>query len=181
MIGLVLVVIVSVHQLTAGRSGTAGIPAGQALARFVAPLATGSLQGDANVRPRCDPAHPNPRALNVCGRGKLVLALVSLRSGLCVREIDTLQALSAAYPGLAFAAVAVASAQRPVALIVRRHRWTIPVAYDRDGAVAELYGVAVCPIVELADGGRVVDRLIGERWLSAAQLRARLGRLEARP
>ena len=36
---------------------------------------------------------------------------------------------------------------------MRSHHWTIPVAYDRDGALGALYGVAICPLVELARRG----------------------------
>ena len=54
---------------------------------------------------------------------------------------------------------------------VRQHRWTIPVAYDRDGSVGELYGVEICPLVELAStGGVVLRRLIGAHWTQPAAL-----------
>jgi hypothetical protein len=54
---------------------------------------------------------------------------------------------------------------------VRSRRWTIPVAYDRDGSVGALYGVAVCPMAELSyRGGIVKARLIGDRWQTAAEL-----------
>ena len=54
---------------------------------------------------------------------------------------------------------------------MRAHRWTIPVAYDADGRVGGLYGVAACPMAELADrGGTVRDRLVGDRWQTAAAL-----------
>jgi hypothetical protein len=45
------------------------------------------------------------------------------------------------------------------------------VAYDRDGAVGDVYGVEVCPIVELAyRGGVVARRLIGDSWASTSKL-----------
>ena len=60
---------------------------------------------------------------------------------------------------------------------MRAHHWTIPVAYDADGAVGGLYGVAVCPMVELAyRGGIVADRLIGEHWIARAALAAQVRR-----
>jgi hypothetical protein len=65
--------------------------------------------------------------------------------------------------------------------LVRAHHWTIPVAYDKDGAVGSLYGVAICPMVELAyRGGVVEDRLIGNDWISESALAARVRRLLAR-
>ncbi len=64
-----------------------------------------------------------------------------------------------------FAAVAVGTSHRDAAKAVKANHWTIPVAYDADGAIREAYGIAICPIVELVDrGGRVEQRLIGERW-----------------
>jgi hypothetical protein len=45
------------------------------------------------------------------------------------------------------------------------------VAYDRDGSLGDLYGIEICPLVELAGrGGIVVRRLIGSHWSSPAAL-----------
>jgi hypothetical protein len=54
----------------------------------------------------------------------------------------------------------------------------MPVGYDRDGAVAALYGVGVCPTLAYAyPGGTLESAGIGE--LSAPQLSARVDRLLA--
>lgn len=175
--GLVLVLGFSVYTFVSHGVGTAGVPAGQRLHYFVAPLATSTLTGDANVHPLCDPAHPNPRALNVCGRKPLVLGLFVTGSSDCERQIDTLQKVSREFSPsrVQFAAVAVQAGHSETATLVRSHHWTIPVAYDSDGAVGSLYGVAICPMVELAGrGGVVADRLIGNRWISPAALVARV-------
>ena len=43
------------------------------------------------------------------------------------------------------------------------------------GGSGALYGVSVCPLVELAKkGGVVTQRLIGSHWLSPAALAARV-------
>ena len=64
---------------------------------------------------------------------------------------------------------------------VRKHGWTIPVAYDADGAVGGLYGVTACPLLELVDrGGTVAQRLIGEHWIGRRALAARVRALLAR-
>ena len=58
---------------------------------------------------------------------------------------------------------------------MRRHGWTIPVAYDADGSVGAVYGVTACPMLELSQrGGTVADRLIGEHWLNESALAARV-------
>lgn len=183
IIGLTLVVALSVYQFVAHRNGTIGVPAGQRLHVFAAPLAATDLNGDATLDPTCDPARHDPRALNVClltARAPLVLAFFVTGAGDCLRQVDAVQRLSARFPAAAvtFAAVAVAAGHRSVAALVRTHHWTIPVAYDRDGAVQSAYGVIACPMVELAyRGGVVRDRLIGDRWQTAAALGPRVAEL----
>jgi hypothetical protein len=161
-------------------SGTAGVPAGGRLHVFAAPLAASTLNGDANLNPPCTVAHHDPRALNVCllvKRGPLVLAFFVTDSSQCEREVDTMQTLAArpALRRVQFAAVAVGGSHIATAKAVRAHRWTIPVAFDADGAVGGAYGVTACPLLELAErGGTVAARLIGEHWLNAAALETRV-------
>lgn len=175
--GLVLLIAFSVYMFTTRGIQTAGVPAGKQLHHFVAPLATSTLNGDANVNPRCDPSHPNPRALNVCGRTPLVLGLFATGSTDCKRQIDTLQAVSRRFSArqVQFAAVAVQAGRAATAQLVRSHHWTIPVAYDADGAVGAMYNVSICPMVQMAyRGGIVADRLIGDHWLNDAALAGRV-------
>ena len=177
LIGLTLVVVISIAFLsTTHGSGTAGIPAGSHLHFFAAPLATSNLQGDANLNPPCTEAQHDPRALNICllaKREPLVLAFFVTDSSGCEAQVSALQSLSGRYrPGqVQFAAVAVRDSHADTASAVRRHHWTIPVAYDLDGGVGDVYGVEVCPIVELAyRGGLVKQRLIGEHWADPTAL-----------
>lgn len=176
LFGLVLVIVIAVSFLTTRGVGTAGIPAGKRLVLFAAPLANSTLKGDANLDPFCTLARHDPRALNVCllvKQGPLVLAFFVTGSGACERQVDAMQTVSHELPaGSAhFAAVAVRASHRTAAAVVRAHHWRIPVAYDADGAVGAAYGIEVCPIVELAYRGGVVQRrLIGEHWNSAKTL-----------
>lgn len=174
IIGLGLLIAFSVYQLTGHRRTSTGVPPGARLHLFAAPLAASTLNGSANPHPTCSPARHDPRALNVCllvARGPLVLAFFVTRAPECERQVSTLQTLSTRFRTVQFAAVAVDGGHRAVATAVRRHGWTIPVAYDEDGTVGELYGVVACPMVELAQrGGIVRNRLIGKRWGSAAAL-----------
>ena len=63
---------------------------------------------------------------------------------------------------------------------MQSHHWTIPVAYDLDGAVGEIYGVEVCPLLELAyRGGVVAYRLVGDKWQTSALLAAKVRTLFA--
>jgi peroxiredoxin len=180
LLAVVLVIIFGLYSLTSNKSGSAGVPAGQPLHFFAAPLAASTLNGDANLNPPCTLARHDPRALNVCllaKRAPLVLAFFVTDSSVCEREVGTLQTLAGvpALRGVQFAAVAVNASHAAALKVVRSRGWTIPVAYDADGAVGELYGVTVCPLLELAErGGTVADRLIGERWLNTAALEGRV-------
>ena len=167
-------------------AGTPGVAAGQPLRDFSAPLAASDLNGDANLNPPCTLAHHDPRAMNVCllaKHGPLVLDFFVTGSAACEREVSTLQALASGSGtrGAQYAAVAVNTSHAAAAKAVRKHGWTIPVAYDADGGVGGLYGVTACPLIELADrGGTVAQRLIGEHWISEAALGAQVRALLSR-
>jgi AhpC/TSA family protein len=187
ILALALVIGFVLYTLTSHKPGAEGVPTGTALHLFSAPLAASTLNGDANLNPPCTLARHDPRALNVCllvKRGPLVLDFFVTNSPKCEQAVDTLQAL-AGRRGLRrvqFAAVAVNGSHAATAKAVRAHGWTIPVAYDADGAVGGLYGVSACPLLELVDrGGTVAQRLIGEHWLNRGALAARVRALiEAR-
>jgi peroxiredoxin len=180
ILALALVIGFVLYTLTSHKPGTEGVPAGGALRDFAAPLATSTLDGDANLNPPCTLARHDPRALNVCllvKQGPLVLGFFVTNSAQCVREVDTMQGLVArrAFRRVQFAAVAVNGSHAATAKAVRAHGWTIPVAYDADGAVGGDYGVSACPLLELVErGGRVAQRLIGEHWLNRGALAARV-------
>ena len=179
--GLVLLVAFSIYLYTSSHTHTnIGVPAGFQIHRFVAPLATSDLNVPANPHPRCNPARPALRGLNVCGRGPLVLAFFVTGASACVSEVDTLQSLQRRFPSVHFAAIAVNANRQTTAALVRRRGWTIPVAFDLTGAIGQLYGVEVCPLIELVrPGGIVEQRLIGEPWRNPAALAPRVARLVA--
>jgi peroxiredoxin len=177
--GLIVVAVISVVSFLQHGAVTTGVPAHQPLRDFAAPLARSNLNGVANVaHPTCSLARHDPRALNLClvaKRGPLVLAFFVAGAKQCAQEVDAMQALAPRFPSVRFAAVAVKTSHAAAASIVRAHGWTIPVAYDADGAVGLQYGVAVCPLVELAyRGGIVQARLIGEHWAQPAVLAQRV-------
>jgi peroxiredoxin len=188
IIGLAVVIGFSVYGFVSGHHpATTGVPVGQRLHWFAAPLADTDLQGDANLRPTCSPAHHDPRALNLCldaRRGPVAIAFFVPQSPACVHQVDALQTLSQrdATRDIQFLAVAVGTSHARAARLIRAHDWTIPVAYDPDGAVGEQYGVVVCPMAELAArGGIVRARLIGDSWQTAAALAGPVAALAAAP
>ncbi len=162
--------------------GAQGLPVGARLPPFAAPLAASELDGDANVarrgasgggRPACEVRGPD--VLNVCAlaeRGPVVLAFVAARPARCLEQLDVLDQVARALPGVGFAAIAVSGDRDAVREDVRRGGWDTPVGHDRDGAVAALYGVGVCPTVVFARRGGVVAGVALGR-VGAQELRRR--------
>ena len=154
--------------------GSRGVPAGTTLPAFAAPLALSGLDGDANVSERaCTVRGEN--ILNVCQlyeEGDVVLAFFIESSDRCDDQLDTVDRVRERFPDVRFAAVAIKGDRERLRSTIREHGWALPVGYDHDGAVANSYGVAVCPTITLAErGGKVVRTLVGsqdEQQLTAA-------------
>jgi hypothetical protein len=176
--GLALVAAFSVYLFVrGGGNGTPGIAAGRRLHTFVAPLATSNLTADANAHPVCNPARPAVRGLNVCDREPIVVAFFALGAKPCVQQVNSLQRDAKRFPGIQFAAVAVGASHAAAAKAVAQHHWTIPIAYDESGILGQVYGVEICPLVEVARrGGTVAQRLIGKGWISAQNLAGAVAR-----
>jgi len=170
-----------------------GVKSGNRMPPFAVPLALSALDGDANIatKPNQKGAgrHPacqlrGPRILNICQlyeRGPVALAFFATRGAQCETELDRLQDLQRSFPTIGMAAVAIRGDRDDVRRDVRRHGWRFPVGYDHDGVLANLYGVAVCPQITLADrGGRVVKNLIVARQTQGLALRRELRALARR-
>ncbi|HVF77633.1 MAG TPA: hypothetical protein VNA28_05005 [Solirubrobacteraceae bacterium] len=179
--------------------GAGGLPAGAQMPPFAVPLATSDIvcdsdddPCDANVaasgardheeagnRPACEVR--GPTVLNLCElteRGPLVLGLMATRDAECVESFDALDALPRRYPGLQVALVSIRGELDDLRAVVRARRWTFPVGWDRDGALASLYGVAACPYVVVARRrGRVQTTVLGSA--SRAELERAAGRAVA--
>jgi len=172
--------------------GSRGVAAGKPLPPFAAPLALSPLDGDANLatkpgqggqgdRPACEVR--GPQILNSCQlaeRGPVAIAFVAARSGACDRQVDVLERVRADFPDISFAAVGIRGDREDLRRTIRRRGWTLPVAWDRDGGVANAYAVAVCPTVTFAyKGGRVQGTSLA--MLDGAALRRRLEALRRGP
>ncbi len=185
----VLVGITLYAELT--RHGDAiGLRPGERMPPFAAPLAIGGPKGDVNVatKPNEGSAGRRPACqvrgqgiLNVCQlyeRGPVVLALF-VDSGSCTKILDRMQAASASFPGVSFAAVALKGEAADVAKLVGRHKLRLPVGVDSDGILGGLYRVAGCPQVTFAYPGGVVQGATLLHTPSRPELEARLRTLVA--
>lgn len=176
VVALLVLAYITVNTLRTEGPGSTGVQAGRQLPAFAAPKADSTLEGDANVATAADQgdagsvpacAVDDPRALNVCTlaeEGPVVLAFLTTGATACERELDALETLRGRYPQVRFAAVGIRSDRDELRRLVARRGWRFPVAQDRDGAVANLYGVAVCPTLVLAyRGGEVMETVLGEQ------------------
>jgi hypothetical protein len=180
---------ITLNTLRSDGNGSRGLRVGDRVPPFAAPLATGRVQGDVNIALRAGQGSAGampacqvrgPGILNSCElarRGPFALAFVATRGGQCTRELDRLQRVGARHPGVQLAAISIRGDRDELRTLVRRHRWRLPVAWDHDGILANLFAVAVCPQVTYAlPGGSVQSTSLGE--LRDAQLDRRLSALE---
>ena len=194
-VGVVIVLVLAYITLNTARhtnsQSSTGPKPGARLPPFATPLALSRLDGDANIAtektkrsnagkvPACRVRRRD--VLNSCAlseRGPVVLAFLATRGGRCIAELDVLERLRRAYPQVQFAAVAIRGDRDDLRRTIRGHGWRFPVGYDRDGVLANLYGVAVCPQITLAGrNGRVRKTLIGSSSTDAAHMRRELDAL----
>lgn len=189
--GLAILAYITYNTLSTPATSSTGLAAGRQLPPFAAPLVTSDLAGDANVarhanqgaagaEPACEVR--DPRALNICTlarSGPVVLAFFTDGSGRCTAALDAMQRIAPRHPDVRFAAVAIKGDRDAARATVAQHGWSFPVAQDRDGAVANIYGVAICPTVVLAyRGGTVMRTALGSEETTAAALERAVTRLE---
>ncbi|MFI5028008.1 MAG: TlpA family protein disulfide reductase [Solirubrobacterales bacterium] len=188
----VVVVLAIVHQTGQG-TGTLGLdrlPKHWPLPEFAVPLASGTLEGDANVAqddcassrlPCSDPRTPacgvdEPGAFRVCelfAKPSLISFWFTKGDG-CVEQQDVVNRAFERYRGrVAFLSLDVHDDPVTVRDLARERGWRMPVGYDRDGAVAALYRVGGCPtFAYVFPGGTLQSASIGD--LTEEQLATRI-------
>jgi hypothetical protein len=184
-----VLVYVSVNTLRSDGVSSRGLKVGTTVPPFAAPLALGDVDGDVNVarkpgqgaagdRPACGVRGPGiVNSCQLAERGPFVVAFMATRGAHCRRELDRLQRVGARHRGVQIVAVSIRGDRGDLRALVRAHGWRFPVAWDRDGILANLYGVAVCPQITYAlPGGVVQATSVGE--LGDGALGQRLGALE---
>ena len=164
VLAVIVIAYISYNSLQTEGPGSRGVEPGRELPAFAVPLALSDLEGDANVsEDACDVRGAD--VLNVCElaeRGPVVLAFFAEPSERCDAEIDLLDRLRPRYPEVQFAAVAVRGERDDLRRRVGERGWELPVGHDRDGAVANVYAVAVCPTITFAArGGEVRETSFG--------------------
>lgn len=201
LIFVVLIIFVTIQTLGGDEGGgTLGIDQQEArwpLPEFAVPDAASQLEGDANVAqddcalaavpcpadarrtPACEIATPG--AIRVCDLfdRPLVLSFWFTKGGDCVAKQDIVEEVYRRYRDrVNFLSIDIHDDRDEVRDLVREHGWTMPVGYDRDGAVGSLYRVGGCPtLAYVYPGGTLQDASVGE--FTEAELSRRVERLLA--
>jgi hypothetical protein len=198
VVGLLFLAVVAIaffHTVGGNGPGTLGLdklPARWPLPEFAVPAAAGALEGDANVaQDDCETSQvPCPAgalrtpachihtagAIRVCDlfNRPLVLSFWFTKGGDCAGQQDAVNSAYERYRGrVSFLSLDVRDDRGAVRELVRQHGWKMPVGYDRDGAVANLYRVGGCPtFAYVYPGGTLQSASIGD--LTAGQLDAHI-------
>jgi hypothetical protein len=160
VLALAAIAYITLNTLGTDAPGSRGVPKGEKLPPFAVPIATSTLEGDAQVDPDKACRVRGEDVLNSCElaeRGPVVRAFFATRSERCEQQVDVLERVRRRFPDVGFAAVSVRGKRKDVRRIVRERRWGMPVGYDHDGAVSNAYAVAVCPTITFARRGGKVD------------------------
>lgn len=182
---LILIIVVGINSLPHAGEGLKGPRVGSVIPAFAAPLATGSLNGDVNLKSTGkQPGHTLAcdvhlrGALNGCDLRKRpsVIVFAGTRGANCLPGFDRIERVRKAFPQVAFAGILIRMGHDDAAKTVRKGGWGFPIAYDRDGQLTNVYGIGVCPATVFArKGGRVVTTSLGR--VTDAQLRAQIRRI----
>ena len=182
-----------------GLLGAEDAERGRALAEFAVPDVRGTVEKDANVfQDDCETAdNPCPEeeqripacridveeVLRVCDLFDRPLAISFWFTGGadCLPEQDAFDAAARRYEGqVNFLSINVRDDIDEVRGIVAERGWQVPVGWDRDGAVSNIYRVGLCPTLALAyPGGILQTAEIGTDAFTDAALAEALDELVA--
>ena len=184
---MVLAVVLFLNTLPNSGEALFGLERGSKLPDFAVPLASGNLEGDANVcqkepcpsqsgvQPAC--SIRSAAVMNSCdlSRRPLVLTFIVDRGADCYPQVDRTERLKARLKDVEFATVFFTHKEREeVRRLVEARRWTQPVGIDADGVVTNRYGVGGCPTtIFVRPGGRVMVSKLGNLTERELELTAR--------
>jgi hypothetical protein len=182
---LLLIIVVGINSLPNAGEGLKGPKPGTVLPAFAAPLATGTIDADVNIKANGkEPGHTLAcnvhvaAALNGCDlrRKPSVIVFAGTRGANCLPGFDHIEQVRAAFPQVSFAGILIRMGHGDAAKTVRKGGWHFPIAFDRDGQLTNIYGIGVCPATVFArKGGKVLATELGT--LTDAQLRAEIRRI----
>ena len=202
VVGLIFLAVIAVATINTVRDGGGGdtlgldrLPPRWPLPEFAVPAGEGKLEGDANVSqddcetssiPCPEDARRTPacevdlaEAIRICDffDRPLVISFWFSKGDSCIEQQDLVERVYRRYRGeVGFLSLDIRDERGTLRDLIEQRGWTMPVGFDRDGAVASLYGVGGCPtFAYVYPGGTLQSASIGE--LTAAELSGRVDRL----
>jgi hypothetical protein len=190
-IGVVFLAVLVFAGINAVRnSGEAvlGPDKGERIPLFAAPTATGEEDGDANIDQgkvvggkrrgsACDIAGSRRDVLRICDYFERPLVMVvwfKRGCGTCRPQLDSVERVRKRVPGVEFIGLDVVDSKDNARKEVLEHGWGFPMAFDRDGAVSQLYGIGGGPTIIFAyPGGITADVHLGDLDDRALERRTR--------
>lgn len=164
----------TIKNTTAGVLGLNADIAGRALPEFAVPNVRSALVGDANVfqdncsssENPCPSADRRPSAcqvhiagaLRVCDyfNRPLAISFWFTKGASCLPAQDAFNSVAQRFRGRAnFLSIDIRDDRDSVRVLAVQHGWSVPVGWDRDGAVSDVYRVGGCPTVAFAYPGGI--------------------------
>lgn len=181
LVAFLFAVFLAVLLLTRGCSTDSGsvglneeVLVGEKAAPFAVPLALSDLDGDANVDPQAACSVPGDDVLRICDyfdRPLVMSFWFTKGASSCIDQQGVFEEVAAKYEKRAgFVSINVRDDRDRVRELIEEHGWEVPVGYDRDGAVSNIYRVGGCPtflffreggILEAAEIGNTTPEELG--------------------
>jgi hypothetical protein len=192
-VGVIFLAVILFAGINAVRnSGEAvlGPETGRRLPLFAAPTATGSEDKDANIDQgevvdgkrrgsACDIRGSRRDVLRICDyfdRPLVMVVWFKRGCGTCRPQLDAVERVRKRVPEVHFIGLDVRDSKENARKEVLEHGWRFPMAYDRDGAVSQIYGIGGGPTLIFAyPGGITTDVHLGD--LDDRELERRARRL----
>lgn len=187
VVGIVFFLIIAAalfNMLKTEDSGTVGLGPvllGEQVPPFAVPIATSDLDGDANIDEEDACSVEGDDVMRICDyfdRPLIMSFWFTKGSSKCIDAQDTFEDLAARYRDRAgFVSINVRDDRDLVRDLIDEHDWKVPVGYDRDGAVSNIYRVGVCPtFLFVKRGGILRNAEVGDQPLDQldAQVRSLL-------
>ena len=183
VVGVAFVIVISiglVNALSNSGEGYRGVPPGEVLPPFAAPLAIGGPDGkDVNIAPKkaCDVRGPG--VFNVCDLRRekpIAMTFVANATQGCEDQLDRVEQVRREFPTVAFVGVVSKRKRAEVEGLVRGNGWNFQVVVDEDLALFNLYGIGDCPTTVFARRGGVANRSVRGK-LDLVRLRRELGEI----
>lgn len=152
-----------------------GLRKGSRSPAFAIPLLGSRLTGDANLVEQKGDTHwackvQGKDILNGCvlrNRGRVLVGFFVGDGKSCLREIGVLQAFAVSQRIVLPVVVVSKTDRKRTQLFVKKNRWSLLIGYDRDGALANRFRVAVCPqITYIGHDGNVQGTFFGRMNLT---------------